>query len=105
MESRAVGELVKVAIGGHDVDGIVFDTPSATKVVVAVVDPTRGPTFRTVPPESLSERTAQGPDDPPLRLLIRRTPPPVHRAGRGESGAGHGRAGHTRGATHRTADR
>ena len=105
MEPIAVGELVKVAAGGRDVDGIVFDNPSATKVVVAVVDPGRGPTFRTVHPEALSERTAEGPDDKSLRLLIRRTPLPTHGAARGASGPGRGSAGHTRAATHRTADR
>ena len=37
------GDLVKVATAGPLIDGIVFDTPSATKVVVAVVDPVAGP--------------------------------------------------------------
>ena len=59
---------------GPQLDGIVFDTPSTTKVVVAVVDRGRGPVFRTVHPRTLSERTAEGADDRALRLLIRRTP-------------------------------
>ena len=105
MESPAEGDLVKLDTGGPLVDGIVFDTPSHTKVVVAVVDPGRGPVFRTVRPDALSERAEEGPQDRALRLLIRRTPPPVHRAARDGSGAGHGRAGHSRAATHRTADR
>jgi hypothetical protein len=105
MESTQVGDLVKVATGGRDVDGIVFDIPSATKVVVAVVEPGRGPTFRTVHPDALSERAEESPDDRPLRLLIRRTPPPVHGAARAAQGSGRGSAGHTRAATHRTADR
>jgi hypothetical protein len=105
MQPTAVGELVKVATGGPEVDGIVFDTPSATKVVVALVDPSRGPVFRTVHPETLSERTAEGPQDKALRLLIRRTPSPAHDAARGGPSAARGRAGHTRSATHRTTGR
>jgi hypothetical protein len=50
MEPTSIGELVKVAGGGRELDGIVFDTPSRSKVVVAVVDPARGPMFRTVHP-------------------------------------------------------
>ena len=105
MESSAVGELVKVATGGPEIDGIIFDTPSATKVVVAVIDPGRGPVFRTVHPDALSERAEEGPHDKALRLLIRRTPPPARGAARGGTGAGRGRAGHTRAATHRTTGR
>jgi len=96
---------VKVAGGGPQLDGIVFDAPSRSKVVVAVVDPRRGPVFRTVHPTTLTERTQEGTDDRALRLLVRRTPPPVRGAGRGGVGAGHGRPGHTRAATHRTTGR
>jgi hypothetical protein len=74
MEPVSAGALVKVAGGGPVLDGIVFDTPSNSKAVVAVVDPVRGPAFRTVHPKTLSERTEEGPDDRALRLLIRRTP-------------------------------
>jgi hypothetical protein len=105
METPAAGELVTIATGGAPVDGIVFDTPSATKVVVALIDPARGPVFRTLRPETLSSRTRPGRDDRALRLLIRRTPPPTHPTARGGSASGHRRAGHTRAATHRTADR
>ena len=88
---------------GPKLDGIVFDTPSATKAVVAVVDRGRGPVFRTMHPRALSERTAEGGDDRPLRLLIRRTPPPPARGGaRGAGGGGQGRSGHARAAMHRT---
>ena len=96
---------MKVATGGPEIDGIVFDTPSATKVVVAVVDAGRGPVFRTVHPSALSPRDAEGAQDRALHLLIRRTPPPVHGAARDGAGAGRGRAGHTRAATHRTTGR
>lgn len=91
-----------VAGDGPKVDGIVFDTPSTSKVVVAVVDRDRGPGFRTVHPRTLSERTVQGADDRALRLLVRRTPPPVRRGARDAGGAGQGRSGHTRASTHRT---
>jgi hypothetical protein len=105
MESIDVGELVKVADGGPERDGIVFDTPSSTKAVVAVVDPARGPVLRTVRADALTLRTEEGPDDRALRLLMRRTPPPVHAASRGGGGGGRGRAGHTRGAPHRPTGR
>src|SRR4051812_43258252 len=105
MDSISVGDLVSVVSQGPDLDGIVFDAPSASKVVVAVVDRARGPVFRTVHPDTLRERTEEGPDDKALRLLIRRTPPPVHGAARDGSSAGGRRAGHTRAATHRTTGR
>jgi hypothetical protein len=101
MEMTAVGELVKVAGAGPELDGIVFDTPSRTKVVVAVVDPERGPGFRTVHPKTLTAREQEGPDDRALRLLVRRTPPPVHGAARGAVAGRQSRAGFQRGATHR----
>jgi hypothetical protein len=102
MEPTSAGELVKVASGTPGLDGIVFDTPSRSKAVVAVVDPARGPVLRTVHPKTLTERMEEGPDDRALRLLIRRMPPPVR--GTASSGvvAGRGSPGHTRGATHRT---
>ena len=101
MEMTAVGELVKVAGAGPVVDGIVFDTPSRTKVVVAVVDPDRGPGFRTVHPKTLTQREQEGPDDRALRLLVRRTPAPVHGAARGTVAGRQGRSGFQRGAAHR----
>ena len=54
---------MKVADGSAELDGLVFDTPSSSKVVVAVVDPTRGPLFRTVNPNALTEREQEGPND------------------------------------------
>jgi hypothetical protein len=105
MESISVGELVKVAGGGPELDGIVFDTPSSSKAVVAVVDPARGPMFRTVNPKTLTKRVEDGPHDRALRLLVRRTPPPVRNAARGGARGGRGRPGYARGATHRTTGR
>jgi len=105
MNPTRTGELVNVDAGGPKLDGIVFDTPSRSKVVVAVVDAGRGPVMRTFHPDTLTERTAEGPTDPALRLLMRRTPPPVHGAARGGVGSGRGRTGHTRGAAHRTTGR
>ena len=96
------GALVKVATGGPELDGIVFDTPSHSKVVVALMDAGRGPVFRSVHPRTLSERAEAGADDHALRLLIRRTPHPAGGTARGGVIAGHGRAGHARAAKHRT---
>jgi hypothetical protein len=102
MEPRSTGELVTVAGSGPKVDAIVFDWLSRSKVVVALVDPGRGPVFRTVHPDTLTERTQEGPSDRALRLLVRRTPPPAHGAARDGAGAGRGRPGHARGTMHRT---
>jgi hypothetical protein len=103
MESVRPGELVQVATGsGPPLDGIVFDTPGSSKVVVAVVDPVRGPSFRTVHPHALTERADEGPHDRTLRLLLRRTPAPVHGAARGGERGERGRPGHMRPAAHRT---
>ncbi len=98
-----VGDLVTVAGTGPDLAGIVFDLPSDAKAVVAVVDPKRGPVFRSVNVGTLSERADEVPSDRALRLLVKRTPPPTHGAGRGSQGAIRGgAAGHARGASHRT---
>jgi hypothetical protein len=102
MEPAIAGELVKVGAGGPEIDGIVFDTPSKSKVVVAVVDRTKVPVFRTVHPKTLTERTEEGPDDRALRLLVRRTPAPSHGASRAGSLGGRPRPGHARGSMHRT---
>ena len=102
MDPAHAGERVNVAAGGAASDGIVFATPSRSKVVVAVVDPGRGPVFRTVHPKALTERSDERADDAALRLLIRRTSPPVRGAGGGGLGVGRRRAGHTRGSMHRT---
>lgn len=101
MTTHTVGELVKVAGGGPELDGIVFDTPSREKVVVAVIDPARGPGFRSVHPRTLTARADAGPQDAALERLIRRTPAPAGRRAGGAAGAERGRAGHTREAMHR----
>jgi hypothetical protein len=105
MDAASVGELVKVADGGAELDGLVFDRPSSSKVIVAVVDPTRGPLFRTVNPNTLTPREHEGPDDRALRLLVRRTPPPANGTARGATRGGLRRAGFTRGAAHRPTGR
>ena len=102
MDAIAAGELVKVAGAGPELDGIVFDVPSRSKVIVAVLDPARGPGFRTVHPKDVTERSEEGQADRVLRLLIRRTPPPVRGAGPGRTAAGRGNPGHARTAMHRT---
>jgi hypothetical protein len=107
VETIGIGDLVSVAGVGPApaLDGIVFDRPSRVKVVVALVDPGRGPVFRTVHPETLSERAEAGADDQALRLLIRRTPAPVRSAARDGGTRGKGSAGFTRGASHRPTGR
>lgn len=102
MDLLTPGERVTVEDGGAVREGIVFDTPSRSKVVVAVLDPRRGPLFRTVHPKGLRERTTDGAGDGALRLLIRRTPPPGRGPSGGRAGVGTRRAAHTRGASHRS---
>jgi hypothetical protein len=105
MDELRVGDLVTVATGGPEIDGIVCDVPSDAKVVVAVMDRTRGPILRTVARTALTERTEAGGDDRGLRLLVRRTPSSA-RAGAGRAGeGGRGRVGHTRPASHRPTGR
>jgi hypothetical protein len=104
-EMATPGELVKVTGSGPALDGIVFDAPSSTKVVVAVMDRARGPVFRTVNAKTLTPRTEEGSDDRALLLLIRRTPSPVPGASRGAAQGGQGRSGFTRGTAHRATGR
>src|SRR4051794_41969546 len=103
MERTSDSELVKVADSGRELDGIVFDVPSRSKVTVAVMDAARGPVFRTVHADTLTERTEAGPDDRALSMLIRRT---WHgtRGGSAPRGAAAtpGRDGPPRAAAHRT---
>lgn len=105
METTQGGDIVTVAGTGQRVDGIVFDTPSRSKVVVAVMDPKRGPVFRTVHPNALSERADAGAHDRALRLLVRKTPPPARGAARGGRQEGQGPAGYTRSTAHRSTGR
>lgn len=102
MQLVSSGELVRVSGDGPQLDGVVFDNPSRSKVVVAVVDPNRGPVFRTVHPRMLTERAEAGADDRALQLLIRRTPSTVRGSAGGASASGRSHAGHARGASHRT---
>jgi hypothetical protein len=103
MEHLSAGDLVKVAREGGPREGIVFDVLSASKVVVAVSDRTRGPILRTVHPSALTERSAEGPHDEALRRLIRRTPSAARGGPRGGNGPGQGpRGGHVRAPAHRT---
>ena len=96
------GQLVTITGSG---DGIVFDVPSHTKAVVAVVDRTRGPVFRTVNPNALTAREDEGPGDHALRLLIRRTPRPTSGPARAATAGRRGAAGFTRGTAHRSTGR
>ena len=101
MSELTANDLVAIETGGPLLDAIVFDVPSHNKVVVAVVDPTRGPVFRTVAPDALRERTEEGPHDHALQLLMRRAPAPTHGKARGAKGGGHGRSGFSRATSHR----
>jgi hypothetical protein len=105
VEKLAIGDLVHVAGSGSVLDGIVFDTPSRLKVVVAVVDPGRGPGLRTVQRETLTERETEGSDDRALRLLIRRTQPPARGGARSVINVRKAAAGFSRGASHRSTGR
>src|SRR4051794_14217067 len=102
MEKTEAGDLVKVATGRRETDGIVFDVSGGSKVVVAVVDRDRGPVMRTVDLKDLTERTEEGPGDRALRMLIRRTPGGTRGAAPAGSGPGQARAGHRRASMHRT---
>src|ERR1700761_1221175 len=101
MELIDVGDRVTITGDGRDVDGIVFDFPSRSKAVVAVIDPGRGPRFRTGDPKRLTGRPQDGPQDQALRLLIRRTPSPARRTARDATTGQRDSAGFTRGAAHR----
>lgn len=106
MESIEIGDRVTVTgPSGPGIDGIVFDLPSRSKAVVAVIDAARGPVFRTIDPKRLTERPQEGAQDHALRLLIRRTPAPAHGAGRGGATGQRNAPGFTRGATHRPTGR
>jgi hypothetical protein len=105
MEQIGAGTLVKVATGGAQVDGIVFDVPSASKVVVAVIDPKRGPVLRTVERDAVSERTDESADDRALQLLVKRTAPASRGSGRSGVPVGQGRTAHARAAAHRPTGR
>lgn len=105
MDQVLPGELVKVATGGPVLDGIVFDVPSRSKVVVAVVDENRGPVLRTFAPDALSEREEEGPHDGALHALVRRTPSPARGGSRGGVSGGGARSAHARGAAHRPTGR
>jgi hypothetical protein len=105
MDEIGAGDRVSVATEGPQIDGIVFAVPSPSKVLVAVMDRSRGPVMRTVQRTALTERAEEGPDDRALQLLIRRTPPAVHGATPGGTSGGAGRAGHTRGTAHRSTGR
>ena len=103
MDPFQAGQLVTVATGGPAIDAIVVNHPSAHKVVVALVDPQRGPAFRTVAAEDLSEREDEGPADKALRALIRRSPGTARGGATAGGGAVHGGSrGHARQASHRT---
>jgi hypothetical protein len=98
----AAGDLVTVTTAGHAADAIVFEATGGAKVIVATVDPKRGPVMRPVDATSLTSRAGAGPHDRALQALIRRTPHSNGGAAHASSATGAGRAGHRRAAMHRT---
>lgn len=102
MEPFEINQRVSVSEGGPPVDGIVVGNPSAQKVVVALVDPKRGPVFKTLAPDALSARDAEGASDPVLQQLIRRNPGTGRGGAQSGGGAVRGSRGHGRQASHRT---
>ena len=68
-----------------------------------MIDAKRGPVFRTVHPDTLSERTEEGPTDRALHLLIWGMRPPRFTAPHAaEQPAVGSRPGHARGSMYRT---
>jgi len=105
MTSLREGDLVTVAEERGERDGIVFQVPSRSKVIVAVPDAARGEVMRTFHPRALAPRTAAGEHDEALRRLVRRTPSGGRGEGGGPSGPGSGPRGHTRSPAHRATGR
>lgn len=104
-ESIGVGDRVTVSGDGPVLDGIVFDLPSRSKAVVAVVDRKRGPGFRSVGLDALAARTEEGPNDHALQLLIRRTPGGGRSGGPARTGTTRGSSGFARPTSHRPTGR
>lgn len=103
MASSVENELVKVATAGPEIDGVVYDFPSSSKIIVAIVDPARGPVLRTYPAKSVTPRDDAGANDDALHALIRRSPPPRNGGGgHASEGSVRGRSGHARATGHRT---
>src|SRR4051812_19169782 len=103
MKSFHAGQLVTVTDDDGRMDAIVFDTPSLTKLVVAVPDDEHGAAFRTVHLKKVTAREDDGPSDETMRELIRRS-----RSRDGSPGAGAGpgrRGGHAGAQAHRSAGR
>lgn len=102
MEPFDVNQLVTVSTGGPEIDGIVVGSPSNHKIVVALVDPKRGPVFKTLAPEALTVREEAGPRDPVLQQLIRRNPGTARGGAQSGGGAVQGSRGHAPTSSHRT---
>jgi hypothetical protein len=64
-----------------------------------------GPVSARCTPARSRHAPRKAPTNRALRLLIRRTPPPVHGGARGGTAGGRAQAGHPRGAAHRPTGR
>ena len=105
MSSLREGDLVTVAEERGERDGIVFQVPSRSKVIVAVPDAARGVVMRSFDARMLAPRTEAGAHDEALRRLVRRTPSGSRGDGGGANGPGGGARGHTRSPAHRATGR
>jgi hypothetical protein len=105
MTSLQAGDLVTVDGENGERDGIVFQFPSRTKILVAVPDPARGAVMRSFTAAELHVRKRAGEHDDALQALIRRTPTGGGGPSRGGAGGGGGSRGHTRSPAHRATGR
>ncbi|MEA2176791.1 MAG: hypothetical protein QOG77_88 [Solirubrobacteraceae bacterium] len=105
MTPLQAGDLVTVDGEHGERDGIVFQFPSRSKILVAVTDPGRGAVMRTFSPSELHPRARAGEYDDALQALIRRTPTGGGGPSRGGAGGGGGSRGHTRAPAHRATGR
>ena len=102
MKPLRAGQLVTVTDDGVTLDGIVAQTPSMLKLVVAVPEADADPVLRTFHRGALRERTRAGEHDTALRRVIgKAASAPGHDGQR----SGPGRRGHTRAPAHRSTGR
>jgi hypothetical protein len=102
MKPLRAGQLVTVTDDGATFDGIVVQTPSLLKVVVAVRDPKADVVMRTFHRGALRERSRAGDDDAALRRAMGKA---AAAGGHGGPTSAQGRRGHTRAPAHRSTGR
>jgi hypothetical protein len=102
MKPLRAGQLVTVTDDDATLDGIVAQTPSMLKLVVAVPDPKREAVLREFHRSALRERRQAGEHDTALRRVIGKA---SAAGGHGGPRSAQGRRGHTRAPAHRTPGR